>query len=132
MLKDELMPLTAMEAPPEDLDLAMERIQWAGEHPTKLVGTVWKNVDQFLHCVKNLTDGKENWEANAAVIMDCGPRLKIYAGYASSPGNEFIFIMQAMPMRAKVIGAKTTAVKGEWQAWLANIKDVLGSGADIL
>lgn len=129
MLKDELMPLTALEAPPENLEMAMERIQWAGEHPTRLIGTVWKNTDQFLHCVKNMTDGKEKWEVDAAVILDCGPRLKVYAGYAGTNDFDFVFVIQELPDRAKVVGAKMTGVPERYEEWLANIKEVLGSGA---
>lgn len=150
MTKDELMRMTMYEAPPENLELAQQRLQilWArdilpqskeeaqekinmaGPYPSNLDDVVFKNVDQFLTCVKDMHDGEGRpYSANAEVIAD-GGRKKIWAGRAYTKDNSFFFLIEELPYKARVLMARTQKVPKKHQKWLDAVNEVLYDNAD--
>jgi len=153
MIKDDIMRLTVYDAPPENLELAEQRMQllyarelvpqsneealdrvaMAGPYPSNLTDVIFKNVDQFLACIRNIHDGDgKQFKADAAIVLNGGPRKTVYAGQAYTNGNRFVFILEEMPHKMRVVLARTLAAPEKYEKWISDVRELLGAGAEDL
>ena len=150
MTKDEVFKTTMYDAPPENLEIAEQRLQMlyareviptstkeandrlelAGAYPSNLIGMVFKDADQFVRALKNTSDKKNHtWKVESKVVLNCG-RVKIYAGSADSQRSKFVFMIKEMPYRSEIIGAKIIKVLPEFEQWLDDLNEILEDGND--
>jgi hypothetical protein len=141
MIRDDIFLTTMYECPPESEEEADERMQFlyahkmvpeddedadkrmklAGAYPTNLIGMLWQNADQFERLLT-----RRNWRTRKVVIMDAGPRRRVYAGFAVGEGdNQFAFIIEEMPGQARTICARTIKVNKTCEKWLAQVQSLM-------
>ena len=149
MIKDDIMKMTVYESPPENKDLADQRMQllyarelipqshddaksrvkMAGPYPSNLTDVVFQNVDQFLGCLRDMHDGICTYKADAVIVLNGGPRKTVYAGQAYTNDNRFIFVLEQMPHKMRVVLARSMEAPEKYEQWLTDLRNILGDGA---
>ena len=145
MIREEIFIMTMYEAPPEDIEMADQRMQLlfardlipkdkedaekrmklAGCYPTNLIGMIWESVDQFTYLLKD-----RGWDVHTEVILDSGDRSRVHAGYAELKESRFVFVLEQMPHRTRVVGARLVKTSKEHKNWLHKVQALMGDCDD--
>jgi len=121
----------ARELVPDKNADAQAKVKSAGCYPSNLTDMVFKNIDQFLYCLKHMTSFGNRWEAEAKVILNAGALKKVYAGQAFQGDNRFVFILEEKPHLMRVILARTIQVPEEYAQWFLDLKAILKDGDEL-
>lgn len=140
MTRDEIFIMSIYSSPPEDIEMADQRMQLlfakdivpknpqeadermklAGHYPTNLIDMVWESPEQFVYLLK-----QRNYEVKTVCLLDAGDRSRIHAGYAASGKDLFAFILKEMPHMTRVECAKTLGIREEYEQWLVTVQNLM-------